>query len=216
MKYRVEITAEAEAEIKEAYLWIFRDSPANAARWRRGLLEAVRSLSQQPTRCPLAPESAFFKQDIRQLLYGKHGGVYRVLFVIEEKSVSILHVRHAAREFLQPDLRKPFHGTRIDRSGRGHSTADSPATGLSLTTTPSRKRPSQSKQRMAAPDFWNNQERAREVVAELKGLKAVLKPLEEVVKAATIWPHWSRWPRKTKASRPKCRPSCNAWNRPST
>lgn len=37
---------------------------------------------------------------------------------------------------------------------------------------------------MAAPDFWNNQERAREVVGELKSLRAVLKPLEEVVKAA--------------------------------
>jgi len=103
MKYRVEITAEAEAEIKEAYLWIFGDSPANAARWRRGLLETVRSLSQQPTRCQLAPESEFFKQEIRQLLYGKRGNVYRVLFVIEEKAVSILHIRHAAREFLQPD-----------------------------------------------------------------------------------------------------------------
>jgi len=103
MKYRVEITSEAESEIKEAYLWIHADSPANAARWRRGLLEAARSLSQQPTRCPLAPESAWFKQEIRQLLYGKRGGVYRVLFLIGEKTVSILHVRHAAREFLQPD-----------------------------------------------------------------------------------------------------------------
>lgn len=37
---------------------------------------------------------------------------------------------------------------------------------------------------MAAPDFWNNQEKAREVVAELKSLRAVLKPLEETVKAA--------------------------------
>ena len=37
---------------------------------------------------------------------------------------------------------------------------------------------------MAAPDFWNNQEKARDVVGQLKALKAVLKPLEEVVKAA--------------------------------
>jgi peptide chain release factor 2 len=37
---------------------------------------------------------------------------------------------------------------------------------------------------MAAADFWANQERAREVVGELKGLKAVLKPLDELVKAA--------------------------------
>jgi peptide chain release factor 2 len=37
---------------------------------------------------------------------------------------------------------------------------------------------------MAAPDFWNNQEKAKAVVAELKGVRAVLKPLEEAVKAA--------------------------------
>ena len=103
MKYRVEITVEAESEVKEAYLWIHGNLPANAARWRRGLLEAVQSLSQQPMRCPLAPESVWFKQEIRQLLYGKRGGVYRVLFVIGERTVSILHIRHAAREFLQPD-----------------------------------------------------------------------------------------------------------------
>jgi plasmid stabilization system protein ParE len=103
MKHRVEITSEAESEIKEVYLWIHRDSPASAARWRQGLLTAVRSLSQQPTRCPLAPESAFFKQEIRQLLYGKRAGVYRMLFVIGEQTVSILHIRHAAREFLQPE-----------------------------------------------------------------------------------------------------------------
>ncbi len=37
---------------------------------------------------------------------------------------------------------------------------------------------------MAAPDFWRNQERAKEVVAELKTVKAVLKPLEEVLRDA--------------------------------
>ncbi len=39
-------------------------------------------------------------------------------------------------------------------------------------------------QRMAAPDFWNNQEAAREVVGELKSLKTVLKPLDEVIKGS--------------------------------
>jgi len=33
---------------------------------------------------------------------------------------------------------------------------------------------------MSAPDFWANQEKAQEIVAELKGLKAVLKPLDEL------------------------------------
>ena len=37
---------------------------------------------------------------------------------------------------------------------------------------------------MAAADFWNNRERAQEVVVQLKGLKALIKPLEEAVKLA--------------------------------
>ncbi len=37
---------------------------------------------------------------------------------------------------------------------------------------------------MAAADFWNNQEKAREVVSELKAVRATLKPLEEAIKAA--------------------------------
>src|SRR5690606_9783883 len=35
--------------------------------------------------------------------------------------------------------------------------------------------------RMAAPGFWDNQERAQEVVARLRSLKAVSAPLEEAI-----------------------------------
>jgi peptide chain release factor 2 len=37
---------------------------------------------------------------------------------------------------------------------------------------------------MASADFWGNQEKAQSVVAELKGLKAVLKPLEKATRRA--------------------------------
>lgn len=37
---------------------------------------------------------------------------------------------------------------------------------------------------MAAPDFWNNQEKAREVMGKLKALLAVTKPLHEVVRGS--------------------------------
>ena len=37
---------------------------------------------------------------------------------------------------------------------------------------------------MAAPGFWNDQERARAVVAELKGLKSLLKPITEALAAS--------------------------------
>jgi len=37
---------------------------------------------------------------------------------------------------------------------------------------------------MAAPDFWSNQETARETVGQLKALKGFVKPLEEVMRRA--------------------------------
>ncbi len=37
---------------------------------------------------------------------------------------------------------------------------------------------------MAASDFWGNQERAQATVTQLKGLKALLRPMEEAVKAS--------------------------------
>jgi peptide chain release factor 2 len=36
---------------------------------------------------------------------------------------------------------------------------------------------------MAAPGFWNNQEAAQEKIAELKSLKAIVRPVEETVRA---------------------------------
>ena len=38
--------------------------------------------------------------EIRQLLYGRRGGVYRVLFTITGRDIRVLHIRHAAREAL--------------------------------------------------------------------------------------------------------------------
>ncbi len=37
---------------------------------------------------------------------------------------------------------------------------------------------------MAAPNFWNNQEAAREIVTQLKSLRAVLKPLDDAIRRA--------------------------------
>jgi peptide chain release factor 2 len=36
----------------------------------------------------------------------------------------------------------------------------------------------------SAPDFWNNREKAQAVVAQLKGIKAILKPLEEAIQGS--------------------------------
>lgn len=99
MKYKVLLTAQAEAEIEEAYLWIREDSPVHAAAWRRGLLAGVQTVKAFPQRCAVAPESAAFAHEIRQLIYG----VYRILFMIQKNTVQVLHVRHSARQPLSPE-----------------------------------------------------------------------------------------------------------------
>ncbi|GAB6167400.1 peptide chain release factor 2 [Thermostilla marina] len=44
-----------------------------------------------------------------------------------------------------------------------------------------RERADEIEQAMSSPDFWNDQEKSQELVGELKGLKAILKPLDEAL-----------------------------------
>ena len=97
--YRVEPTDKALADAGEAYFWINDQSAAAALRWYEGLMKAFRSLEKKPLRCPLAPESAFFEEEIRQLIYGK----YRILFTVAGETVFVLRVRHSAQEHLKPE-----------------------------------------------------------------------------------------------------------------
>ncbi len=102
MAYRVELSSRAIREAEEARDWIAQDSPRRAAAWYQRLLDKIESLKEYPERCPLAPESDAFEEKIRQLLYGKRRGVYRVLFAVRGEVVYIFSIRHSARDFLEP------------------------------------------------------------------------------------------------------------------
>jgi plasmid stabilization system protein ParE len=60
--------------------------------------DAIASLATFPKRCPIAPESARFPFEVRQLLYGRKPHVYRILFTIENNTVNVLHIRHGRRK----------------------------------------------------------------------------------------------------------------------
>ncbi len=92
----------AEAELEAAYLWLLERNPDAAVNWYNGALEAFCTLKTFPERCPLAPESPAFDHEIRQLLYGRRQHAFRILFDVAGETVRILHVRHGARERLQP------------------------------------------------------------------------------------------------------------------
>lgn len=60
-------------------------------------MNRISTLEMHPKRCPVAPESADLGLEIRELLFGKRQGVYRILFRIERRTVLILRIWHAAR-----------------------------------------------------------------------------------------------------------------------
>jgi toxin ParE1/3/4 len=99
MAYLVELAARAARDLEILYLEKNAAESKAAARWYNGLEDAVSALQTHPLRCPLAPEAAKPKRELRHLLYGKKPDVYRVIYQVEErrKAVRVLHIRHAAR-----------------------------------------------------------------------------------------------------------------------
>ncbi len=91
-RYQVLIHPDAEKELDNAYRRIAADAPERAIRWRTQLLKKAHSLATFPERCPKAPEAISLGEDLRHLIVGN----YRVIFVIEASTVTILHIRHAA------------------------------------------------------------------------------------------------------------------------
>ena len=103
--YRIEITAQAQADADEAYAWMAEHiSPTFAEKWYQELFKQIETLTRHPTRCPVAAESRKFAEAIRELVYGKrrHKHKYRILFAIREDVVAILYVYHSSRKGLEP------------------------------------------------------------------------------------------------------------------
>jgi plasmid stabilization system protein ParE len=104
MSYRVLIQPTAFQEIEEAYRWMCNNlDPETANNWYYELQDAMASLQKFPNRCMISPEAEITGRRIRQLFVGKRK-TYRVLFVVEDDTVAILHVRHSHQDTLDEEL----------------------------------------------------------------------------------------------------------------
>jgi plasmid stabilization system protein ParE len=103
MSYLVVLTPRAKHNLRTIHAHIFKSAPHAAEDWLDRAERAVVSLGHHPERCPLAPESLSFGKPIRELLFGEgNRGTYRLLFVVADQSVYVLHVRHGSRLPLSP------------------------------------------------------------------------------------------------------------------
>jgi plasmid stabilization system protein ParE len=90
-KYSVIFHPDAETDISSSYQWGRRVwGTTQADDWVRELQRAIKlRLTTMPLSCPLAPEGDNLAVAVRQLVVRR----YRVLFIVERKVVTILHVR---------------------------------------------------------------------------------------------------------------------------
>lgn len=110
MEYRVVLADSARADAESLYQWVIEKAPLRGPEWFDKLLDCLYSLNRSPKRCPLALEARRSHREIRNLLYGKRGRIYRILFEVDEerRMVWILHIRRGARSPLRPGgLAKP-------------------------------------------------------------------------------------------------------------
>jgi toxin ParE1/3/4 len=96
MAYRVRIMPRAKRDLAAIRHRITAGTSDAARKWYFGLKDAIRTLRDNPNRCPTTPENSQLR------LYGNKPHIYRVIYRVVEnqKEVKILRIRPGAqREF---------------------------------------------------------------------------------------------------------------------
>jgi plasmid stabilization system protein ParE len=92
-KFRVEITATAEADVAEIWEYIAQDNPETASAFILRMEEQIVSLERFPERCPRVPESRLLGERYRHLLFGQYRGIFKIV----GNRVIVMRVLHGAR-----------------------------------------------------------------------------------------------------------------------
>lgn len=99
VRYQIRLTRQAERDLASVLRW-FAEQRAMAAgnKWVSALMAKLVTLERNPDRCPIIDESTDVGLEIREILFGKRQGIYRLLFRIDGRTVHLLRIWHAARE----------------------------------------------------------------------------------------------------------------------
>ena len=93
-----------KTELPAAYRYIHSRAPDAAREWIKGARRKIKRLALDPERALLAPESVSFENPIRELFYGGgNRGTYRILFIVLDQQVYVLHFRHGSMLPVEPD-----------------------------------------------------------------------------------------------------------------
>jgi plasmid stabilization system protein ParE len=99
VEHTVIIHRRAQRDVED----IIRAARGSATRWAARLTATIATLKTLPERCPLAAEADELGIELRELLFGKRHGTYRILYRIEGQTVHVLRIRHAAQDILRTE-----------------------------------------------------------------------------------------------------------------
>ena len=100
--FEIVITATAEQELANIVAHIRRQAPHAALPWLHRMLAAIQTLRTMPERCGRAAEADAAGLDVREFLFGRRRGTFRVLFTIHPGLVQVRHIRRAIRGPVPP------------------------------------------------------------------------------------------------------------------
>jgi plasmid stabilization system protein ParE len=100
MANKIRITPEAEADLHSIGDYIAaQHAPQAARRFVQALRRRIALIKSFPEAYGMAPEAQQVGIELRQMIHG----MYRVLYTVETKTITIHAVRHGARRPLRPD-----------------------------------------------------------------------------------------------------------------
>ncbi|MFO0825429.1 MAG: type II toxin-antitoxin system RelE/ParE family toxin [Gemmataceae bacterium] len=78
-------------------------SVASATRWRQRIEKVIAALANDADQWPEADEASGLGIDLRYRLFDRHRHAYRVLFTIDDQTVYVHRVLHAAQDWITAD-----------------------------------------------------------------------------------------------------------------
>ena len=104
MTYQVVLTARAERDVDGILGWLAQNSSAGAKAWYSRLQEVLEELAITIEQFDFAPENEDHEEAIRHLVFKtRRGKKYRVLFIIRDAQVFVLHIRGPGQDIMSPD-----------------------------------------------------------------------------------------------------------------
>ena len=96
MTFHVNVTVRARRDVERVVNAVRTKTPINASRWHARVWASFGRLKYLPSRFGRCDESDDLGLEIREYVFGKRQGAFRVVYLIDGQTVHILRVIHAS------------------------------------------------------------------------------------------------------------------------